>query len=52
MVKSFYADEEAQKKQIKVCYYKDRENFCVCVADRLKKDVMFLLKSEEEMTVD
>ena len=43
---SFYVDEEDQRKQIKVGYYKNSSDFCINIADRLTSDVLYLIKSE------
>lgn len=51
-VSSFYAENEGQKKQISVCYYKNRNNFLIHIGDKLTNDTLYILKNEKSLTVD
>ena len=49
---SFYAQTEAQKKQIKMHYYENSDNFLISIADRVTNDVLYLLERAHDLTVD
>ena len=64
---SFYADQEGQRKQIKMHHYADRDNFLISITGNIApyaslecfysmfyplNEVMYFLKSDEKLTMD
>lgn len=48
---AFYAENKEQRKQIHYSQYNNRDDFVIAIKSKNPKDLLFLVKSEKELTV-